>query len=79
MANNAKRTVIGKRQILRELKNGNVAEIFIAADAETKYITELIEAAKSHGVNYRIGSTMAQIASECGIDVPSGAIGVLKA
>ena len=79
MANGTNNVVIGKRQILRELKNSNIAEIFIAADAETKYITELIEVAKSNGVAYHIGSTMSQIALEHGIEVPSGAVGVLKA
>ena len=78
MANSTQKAVVGKRQILRELKKSNIAEIFIAADAETKYITELIEAAKAHGVSYRIGSTMDKIAAEYGIEVPSGAIGVLK-
>ncbi len=71
--------VVGKRQILRELKRGNVAEIRIAADAETEYITELIETAKKNGVSYRICSTMNKLAAEYGIEVPSGAVGVLKA
>lgn len=78
MANNAENVVVGKRQILRELKNGNVAEIRIAADAETDYITALIEVAKKHSVNYRICSTMSSIAADYGIEVPSGAVGVLK-
>ena len=79
MANDAKKVVIGKRQILRELKRDNIAEIFIAADAETEYITEMITAAKAHGVGYRIGSNMNAIAASYGIEVPSGAVGVQKA
>lgn len=79
MANNHENVVVGKRQILREIKQGNIVEIRIAADAETQYITELIETAKNNGVSYRICSTMSQIAADYGIEVPSGAIGVLKA
>ena len=79
MANNAENVVVGKRQILRELKNGNIMEIRIAADAETAYIKALIETAKNYGIGYRICSTMSQIAAEYGIEVPSGAVGVLKA
>ncbi len=79
MANDTHKVVIGKRQILRELKNGNIAEIHIAADAEIGYITEMIEAAKEHGVSYRIGSAMHEISARYGIEVPSGAVGVLKA
>ena len=78
MANNTKNVVIGKRQILREIKNGNIFEIRIAADAETQYITALIEVAKKNGIDYRICSTMNQIAADYGIEVPSGAVGVLK-
>ena len=79
MANDTQNVVIGKRQILRELKGGNLAEIRIASDAETAYITQLIEAAKSGNVAYRICSTMHQIAADYGIEVPCGAVGVLKA
>ena len=78
MANETYKAVIGKRQVLRELKNGTLAEVFIAADADMQYITELAAAAKRYGVGYRIGSTRARIAQEHGIDVPTGAIGVLR-
>ena len=75
---NITKVVVGKRQILRELKKDNIVEIRIAVDAEVEYMAELIEAAKFHKINYRIHSTMNQIADEYGIEVPSGAIGVLK-
>ena len=70
--------VIGKRQILRELKKNNIAEITIATDAETHYITSLIELAKQHGVPYKLRGTMDEISANYGIAVPSGAVGVLK-
>ena len=70
--------VIGRRQILRELKKDNIAEIRIATDAETQYITSLIEVAKEHGVPYRLSGTMDDISAEYGIAVPSGSVGVLK-
>ena len=79
MASSMHNVVIGKRQILRELKKNNVAEITIATDAETQYIASLIEVAKSHGVPYKIAGTMSDISADYGIQVPSGAVGVLKA
>ena len=79
MANSMHNVVIGKRQILRELKKNNVAEITIAVDAETQYIASLIEVAKLHGVPYRLSGTMNEISADFGIQVPSGAVGVLKA
>ena len=79
MANSMHNVVIGKRQILRELKKNNIAEITIATDAETHYIASWIDVAKEHGVPYRLSGTMNEMSAEYGIQVPSGAVGVLKA
>ena len=78
MASSMYNVVIGRRQILRELKKNNVAEITIATDAETQYISSLIEVAKEHSVPYKLSGTMNDISAEYGIEVPSGAVGVLK-
>ena len=78
MANSMHNVVIGRRQILRELKKNNIAEIQIASDAEQQYITSLIDVAQKNGVKYVIRSTMDEISATYGIEVPSGAIGVLK-
>ena len=78
MAYSMHNVVIGRRQILRELKKNNVAEIIIATDAETQYIKSLIDVAKEHGVSYKLNGTMSEISANYGIEVPSGAVGVLK-
>ena len=79
MANSMSGVVIGRRQILRELKKNNVAEIVIAVDAEAQYIANLIEVAKQAGVTYKLHGTMNEISAQYHIDVPSGAVGILKA
>ena len=78
MDNNDLRVVIGRRQILREAKKGNVAEIRIATNAEQQYIHSLIDVAKQHEIKYFISGTMEEFSAYYGIDVPSGSIGVLK-
>lgn len=78
MANDGIQVVIGRRQILREAKKGNVAEIRIAANAEQQYIHSLIDIAKQYGIKYFISGTMEEYSAYYGIDVPSGSIGVLK-
>ena len=78
MANSTNSVVIGRRQILRELKKGNVAQIIIATDAEAQYIAGLIEIAKQAGVPYKLHGTMNEISANYRIEVPSGAVGVLK-
>ena len=78
MANNGLRVVIGRRQILREAKKGNVAEIRIATNAEQQYIHSLMDIAKQYEIKYFISGTMEEFSAYYGIDVPSGSIGVLK-
>ena len=79
MASSMSNVVIGRRQILRELKKNNVAEIIIATDAEASYIASLIEVAKQAGVSYKLHGTMNEISAQYRIEVPSGAVGILKA
>ena len=79
MANSMNGVVIGRRQILREIKKNNIAEIIIAVDAEAQYIASLIEVAKLADVPYKLHGTMNEISAKYQIDVPSGAVGVLKA
>ena len=79
MANSMSNVVIGRRQILRELKKNNIAEIIIAVDAEASYIAGLIEVAKQSDVPYKLHGTMYEISARYDIEVPSGAVGVLKA
>ena len=79
MANSNSSVVIGRRQILRELKKNNIAEIVIATDAEAGYIAGLIEVAKQADVAYKLRGTMNEISQQYHIEVPSGAVGILKA
>ncbi len=76
--NNNVNVVIGKKQILRELKANNIAQIQIATDADTEYVNSIIAEAQKYKVKYFSHSTMNQIAQEYSIDVPCGAVGVLK-
>ena len=78
MANSMSSVVIGRRQILRELKKNNVREIIIATYAEASYIAGLIEVSKQAGVAYKLHGTMNEISAHYDIEVPSGAVGVLK-
>ncbi len=78
MANSKLNVVIGKRQILREAKKNNVVEIKIAANAEQDYIHSLIDIAKQYEIKYSICGSMAEFSEMFCIDVPTGAIGMLK-
>lgn len=78
MANSMQNVVVGKRQILRQIKSGNICKIIIATDAQRDYVIYLMQVAKDNGIPYVLQGTMSQIANQYGIDVPSGSVGVLK-
>lgn len=70
--------VVGKKQILRELRSGNVAEIRIAQDVDTDYMETLKTQARTFDAPYLIRGTMRELADEFGVDVPTGAVAKLK-
>lgn len=72
------RFVVGKKQILRLAKANDLAQIQIATDADAKYVEEILSVAKPHNVKVVFQNTMQEIARSHGIDVPCGAVGVLK-
>ena len=79
MSNINEKVVVGKRQILRGIKDGIIQEIVIAKDADQDYIKSLIIVAQSNNIKYQIKGTMQEISLAHGIDVPSGSVGLLKA
>ena len=72
------RFVVGKKQILRLAKENELTSIQIATDADDSYVAEIMSVAKPHNVKVVFQNTMQEIANNCGIEVPCGAIGFLK-
>lgn len=77
MAKGNDKVVVGKRQILRQIKDKNIQQILIASNADIQYITGLMDVAKANGIKYTIGSSMEELSKVYGIDVPTGAVGIL--
>ncbi len=78
MDNELGSVVVGKKQILRELKNHNIAEIRIAEDVDAEYADCIKAEARRADVPYAIRGTMRQLADEYGVDVPTGAVGTVR-
>lgn len=70
--------VVGKKQILRLLKENALLGITIAEDVDSDYVQSICSVARLHNVPVKFCGTMEQIAEQYGIDVPSGAVGLLK-
>lgn len=78
MDNNDKKVIVGKKQILRLLKENHIKSIRIATDAQDEYVRSIREEALRHNVKVMAEGSMEEIARCYGIDVPSGAVGFLK-
>lgn len=78
MDNNDKKVIVGKKQILRLLKENHIKSIRIATDAQDEYVRTIREEALRHNVKVVAEGSMEEIARCYGIDVPSGAVGFLK-
>ena len=77
-ANAQLEAVVGLRQVLREMKNGNLESIVLATDADKKYKNTILSSAKIARVPVTIGSTSEKIAQKYGIEVKSAVVGFLK-
>ena len=78
MDNNDKKVIVGKKQILRLLKENHINSIRIATDAQDESVRSIREEALRHNVKVVAEGSMEEIARCYGIDVPSGAVGFLK-
>ena len=70
--------VVGSRQVLRSLQQGNAKQVFLARDADSKLTDEIAAAADIHGVPLVWMGSMHDIGRLFKISVPSAAGAVLK-
>lgn len=73
----AKRRVIGTKQALRALEQGEVKAIYVAADAEERIVRDLKVLARAKNVPVFTVGTMAELGRVCGIDVGAASAAVL--
>jgi len=69
--------VVGAKQSLRELKLGRVAAVFVARDAETAVVGEVLRLADERGVPVRYLDTMEGLGRACGIEVGAACAAIL--
>lgn len=79
MANNDnKTTIIGKKQVLRNLHLCNVESITLAFDADEGYKQDIIDTAKIFDVPVIIGDSKQAIAQQYNIEVDCAVVATLK-
>jgi large subunit ribosomal protein L7A len=70
--------VIGVKQTLKSMQNGEGKTVYIAKDAESKVVEPVKISAQLHGVEVITVDTMKELGKLCGIDVGAATALILK-
>lgn len=77
LKNNA-RKVVGTKQVVRGLKAGTVARVYIANDADTFLFQRVVRAAEEATVPVVRVASMKELGTACSVAVPTAAAGLLR-
>ena len=72
------RKVVGTKQVLRAIKAGTVARVYVCSDADTFIYQQVVRSAEDAGVPCVRVPSMKELGMVCGVDVPAAAAGLLK-
>ena len=70
--------VVGSKQVLRALKTGALARVYVANDADTFLFQRVARAAEEAGVPTIRVETMKELGEACRVAVPTAAAGLLR-
>ena len=70
--------VIGIKQVTKAVRKGVVRDVYIADDADERFLTDLVSLCEEQTVGFtRVGS-MEELGKACGIEVGAAAAAVLR-
>ena len=75
---NARRKVVGTKQTIKALENGEVIRIFIARDAEEKIVGPVLTLCKTGNIEPQYVETMLQLGKMCGIKVKAAVAAITE-
>lgn len=74
----AQEIVVGTKQTLKALQDGQVRELIIAEDAEPRVVDKVKELAGELGVPIAKVDSMKKLGKACGIEVGAAAVAIKK-
>lgn len=77
LANSEKR-IVGSKQVLRAIKAGTLAKVYVANDADTFLFQRVATAAEAAGIPAVRVNTMKELGAACHVTVDTAAAGVLR-
>ena len=75
---NSVNRVVGTKQVLRGLKSGTLAKVYVANDADTFFYQRIVTAAENAAVPVVRVPTMKELGLLCGVEVASAAAGIAR-
>lgn len=75
---NSKMLVVGMKQTLSQIKNGNVAAVFIAQDADENLITKIKAECVNSDIEIRYAISMKLLGKACAISRGAACAAILK-
>ena len=70
--------VVGTRRLLRAIQAGEIAEAYIARDADLFIVRQVREACNQANVRMVEVDTMVQVGQACGVEVKTASAGIRK-
>ncbi|OEF97945.1 ribosomal L7Ae/L30e/S12e/Gadd45 family protein [Desulfuribacillus alkaliarsenatis] len=74
----ASRRMVGLKQTIKAIENGEAIEVVVATDADAKVTNKVIEKCKQKAVKCSYVDSMKQLGIACGIDVGAATVAILK-
>lgn len=70
------RIIIGTKQTLKAMHNGEVSEVFIAEDADQHVTEKVLNEAKKMQIPYTLVDSKKKLGKACKIDVDASAVAI---
>ncbi len=71
--------VVGTRRLLRAIRSGEIAEAYLAQDADLYIVRQVRQACNEAGVRVVEVETMKELGQACGVEVKTASAGLKKA
>ncbi len=68
--------IVGTKQTIKALENGEVQKVFIAKDAEKKVVRPVIALCETNNIEMQYVESMQQLGKMCGIKVKAAAAAI---
>lgn len=77
VAQSQSRVIIGTKQTIKAMNNGEVSELFIAKDANQQITNKVLDVAKRLNIPYVIVDSKKKLGKACKIDVGASTVAIM--